>query len=269
MDDLVSKYFQEDLTEAEDQALEEKLLDSPEDSLAFVAAGEEAYHRYGLPEPRWPGNPEDFPRLRSKGKIRPWFILVSILMAGAALWFYQTKVRPGILSTTSTGFFPLPWFSGHSKITQTAGPQNLTSDVGRPKIKMIPNTLRISYLSTPINPTGGEGVAGASRGNPRGKVTFSNGTPSTTPLDMGTSPSRAHSDLEVVIHWPKTGQVTVRVVSQDGTKEVLLYQGILQRGKWAFDWDGRLADGQTAPQGSYQILVEAGPMTQSKDIVIR
>jgi hypothetical protein len=264
VDDLVSKYFREDLTEAEDQALEGKLLASSEASLAFAAASEEAYQRYGLPEPQWPGNPDDFPRPRSKGKIGLWLFVLLAGSAGAAFWVYQERLRPEILSSGRTGFFSIPWFFSHSKGAHP-GPQ--AED--RAKIKMIPSKLNISFLSTPMKPSGEEGDAGAMAENSSDKVVFSDGTPSTTPIDVTGQPGRrGHSDLEVVIHWPKTGQVTVRILSLDGTKEILLYQGLLQRGKWAFDWDGRLADGHTAPPGSYHILVEAGPVTQSSTIVI-
>jgi hypothetical protein len=51
MADVVDKFFREDLTEAEEQALSDALWTSDEHALRFGGLAEEAYARYGLPEP--------------------------------------------------------------------------------------------------------------------------------------------------------------------------------------------------------------------------
>ncbi len=51
MADLIDKFFSEDLTEAEEQALGEALMASDEQALKFGRLAEEAYARYGLPDP--------------------------------------------------------------------------------------------------------------------------------------------------------------------------------------------------------------------------
>lgn len=55
MADLVEKYFQQDLTEAEQEALSGSLLSSDETALKFERMAGEAYARYGLPDlqPHW------------------------------------------------------------------------------------------------------------------------------------------------------------------------------------------------------------------------
>src|SRR5271170_2282593 len=63
MFDLVEKYFKEDLTEPEQAALEDSLLNSDEVALKFEAMAKEAYVRYGLPEPQphWGNSNGPFP----------------------------------------------------------------------------------------------------------------------------------------------------------------------------------------------------------------
>ena len=93
MDDPVSKYFKEDLTAAEDQAMSERLRTSPEDSLRFEEGLRQAYLRYGLPDPVWPGNPEDGPRLPSPARKKPWVWIWAgaALLAGALAWHFLKK----------------------------------------------------------------------------------------------------------------------------------------------------------------------------------
>ena len=57
MDDLIKKFFQEDLSESEEKALSEKLLSSVEDAVRFGQHAEASYHYFGLPEPHWPAVP--------------------------------------------------------------------------------------------------------------------------------------------------------------------------------------------------------------------
>src|SRR5258708_34686843 len=55
MPDLIEKYFKEDLTEAERQALRKELLTSDNAAESFGERAEEVYRALGLPEPRWTG----------------------------------------------------------------------------------------------------------------------------------------------------------------------------------------------------------------------
>jgi flagellar hook assembly protein FlgD len=55
-----------------------------------------------------------------------------------------------------------------------------------------------------------------------------------------------------------TGQVSVTILAPDGSTVTTLFAGQLDAGTYSFGWDGRLADGSTAPDGHYQVLVTVG-----------
>lgn len=84
-DDLIIKFFREDLTEAEEAALAGRLSSSVEDALRFGKHAETAYLHYGLPEPKWPGGPPP-PGFfhKSVWGLRLWLPLV--LLAGLSAW---------------------------------------------------------------------------------------------------------------------------------------------------------------------------------------
>src|SRR5258708_4394954 len=88
MADLIEKYFKQDLTEAERKALGDELASSEDGAGKFAEKAEEAYRRYGLPEPQWKG-PDDFRRRR---EIRSWYWLLPAFLllglAGFSIWTY-------------------------------------------------------------------------------------------------------------------------------------------------------------------------------------
>jgi hypothetical protein len=94
-------------------------------------------------------------------------------------------------------------------------------------------------------------------------------SPALTPINAATQPHSPHPNLEVLVKRAKPGPVTVRVLGPDGSQAVMLYQGLLQPGSWAFDWNGRLANGGAPDAGTYQIQVVSGAVTLSKPVVIR
>ena len=92
MPDLVQKYFEEDLTEAEYEALEQILETSDEAAWRFGKAAEKAYYRYGFAKPRWPGPPHSSAGL--KFGLKPWLGL-SLIVAGAAVaWLWRNPPAP-------------------------------------------------------------------------------------------------------------------------------------------------------------------------------
>jgi len=93
--------------------------------------------------------------------------------------------------------------------------------------------------------------------------------PAFTPVDVTAQPHRTHSNLSVVLHRRTAGTVEVRILDKNGGELLLLYQGPLQPGTWAFDWDGKLGDGRAAAPGKYQIQMLSGGVTQVKNIQIR
>jgi len=77
------------------------------------------------------------------------------------------------------------------------------------------------------------------------------------------------TDLRVVVKRQSAGPVTVAVVNSYGLEVRSLYTGVLQPGRWAFEWDGKVGSGALADPGKYRIEVRTEAGTQSKDLTIR
>jgi hypothetical protein len=78
-----------------------------------------------------------------------------------------------------------------------------------------------------------------------------------------------YRDLKVVVDQENEGPVTVRILDPSGIEVRRLYEGPLQAGKWAFKWDGILDSGLPAPPGGYQIEVQSGMVSKSREIEIK
>lgn len=251
-DDLIIKFFREDLTETEESALSDRLSSSIEDALRFGQHAEAAYRHYGLPEPAWRGGEPPTGFLSPSGfKLGLWLPLAFLAgMSAWGAWKYwpgnETK-PPGSVPVVST------WaLSSTSKMNggHTAAPL---------KKAVIPDQLDFhSGLPTSQTTEIRQSLA-----------TTALVSPALTPLNAMVPTHHPHSNLEVLVKRAKPGEVTVRVLGPDGAQAVMLYQGMLQPGSWAFDWNGRLADGGAPPGGTYQIQVVSGAVTLSKNVVIK
>jgi flagellar hook assembly protein FlgD len=73
--------------------------------------------------------------------------------------------------------------------------------------------------------------------------------------------------LMVSLALAAPGQATVTIVAPDGSTVATLLSGELGPGTYSSGWDGRLADGSTAPDGHYQVQVSVadalGTVTQA------
>jgi hypothetical protein len=76
------------------------------------------------------------------------------------------------------------------------------------------------------------------------------------------------TNLRVVVNRPEAGLVAVNVYDSKGVRVRHLYEGMLQPGRWAFQWDARDADGQQVVPGKYRITVTSEGSTQSKELDI-
>jgi hypothetical protein len=74
--------------------------------------------------------------------------------------------------------------------------------------------------------------------------------------------------LSVVVELEKLAQVQVRVLNPQDQPLRVLFDGPLNAGKWAIQWDGRLADGSRAGSGKYLIQVKAGSQVMSKSVSV-
>jgi hypothetical protein len=241
MDDLILKYFQDDLTEAESEDLRKRLESSTEDALRFGEEAEKKYAQYGLPEPKWPGNPDHWPRPKG-GSWSEWIWFGGLIMAlaGGMIFWYERGNRPSSDDL-------------EAKVTAPAD-----SKASVPTVKKKAPKVSSSDEGKSLSPDSGEQAAEASR--PPAVL---------TPVNLALHPRSTHPNLSVAIRRAQAGEVRVRVLDSNGDVVALLYEGMLQPGNWAFDWDGKLPDGRMASKGLYQIEVKSGPTLQHKNIHIR
>ncbi len=244
-DDLIIKFFREDLTEAEEEALGERLSSSTEDALRFGQHAEASYSHYGLPEPEWPGGgpPKGF--LPGAGwKLGVWMIFS--LLAGLlawGLWKYGTPAKTAISAI-------IQGWEQDSPQPPAETPASSQPKVLKHKapVESLPDSMAQEESAPATSPA--------------------EALPMTTPVNVTAQTHHPHTDLEVVVNHVKPGAVTVKVLGPDGAQAAMLYQGALQPGSWAFDWNGRLADGEAPPSGVYQIQVISGAVTLSKNVPI-
>ena len=251
-DDLIVKFFREDLTEAEEEALSQRLSSSVEDALRLGQHAEASYRHYGLPEPKWTGGPPPGFYPKSGFKFGLW--LPVVLLAGLAAWvgwrYWLDKENK--LSA------PVPAPSASLALSHPSG-KKAGHSAARRSQEVIPGRLEDKSIQDPkalVAATASSGV-------------LNNMRPALTPVNAAGQPHHPYSNLEVVVKRTKAGEVTVRVLQPDGSQAVMLYQGSLQPGSWIFDWNGRLADGGAPPSGTYQIQVVSGPVTMNKAVVIQ
>lgn len=74
--------------------------------------------------------------------------------------------------------------------------------------------------------------------------------------------------LQAVIATNKNEIITVRVLDSTGREVRHLYSGIVKAGKWVFEWDARVDNGEMAGPGRYAIEVQTGEKTQRKSVVV-
>jgi hypothetical protein len=249
MADLIGKFFQEDLSEAEEKALGEELISSEETALRLGEKAEQAYTRLGLPEPIWPDSAGTVPYVT---KTIPWnwvwFWALSAGMVGVTAWwcfFHKSHAPAPSASLTGPASIEMPRIISHEKHSKTTSMESLPS-VKRPLTKT--------------------SVSAVAKEKPIQAASAVSVFPS--PLNLDESPSQSYSNLSVVVRRSTPGFLTVRVLNALDAEVVLLYRGDLAAGNWVFEWNGRLVDGRMAVTGDYQIEVQSGSYHQRKTVQI-
>ncbi len=225
MNPLYEKYFFGELTDTEEQTLEQMLTQSESEAWDFGQTAEEVYHRYGLPEPELPGGSgEGIP----PGAIKPWKWLIPLsgLLFLGAYWLWKQPLSQLPLKQREPAVPSLP--APVMKVIKRAVP---SPKAGEPAVK-VPE----AHKETP-------------------------------PEEAGIKESG--NNLKVVVRRETAGPVTVKVSNSLGLEIRRLYGGMLQTGRWSFEWDGRFGDGRLVEPGKYRIEVQTEGTTQSREIVIR
>jgi len=238
--DLVEQYFQRELTEAEKKAMDELMERSPEAARLFVEKSKAAYQPHALPELKWspqpiaPGRPLRFSK---------WlWVFAGYGLLAAAFWFWSRNHD-----------FQWPWDSPEPVALSTPGK---APKGGAP--------------SPPAVPFAGEPGADSDLAQAMGAPP----TPEDeTSDDVGPIPVTAlspsvleHPGLRVIVNRPIPGRVTVTALDATGKEIRFLYSGVVQAGQWAFQWDGRRADGNRAAIGNYTLQVQSGLNLQKQEV---
>lgn len=256
MSDLIEKFFKEDFSETEKAALDKELASSTEAAKRFGELAEQAYNRFGLPEPKWTG-PEELKKI-TKSNPNAWLWPFGLLVAlfGLYCWFYfqransvvETAVKP-VDSAIKSSVVENPIFSNKrpKKVFVKAAPPQQPIVVAQAPPTKIPAWSGYKY-PTPSSPAV---------------------TPKFTPVNMDQNPSRPFSALAVQLHLTSMRSLAVRVLDANGNELVPLFNGSLNAGNWSFEWNGLLKDGQIASPGKYKIEVRAGSYVQVKEVMIQ
>lgn len=256
MSDLIEKFFKEDLSEAEKTALDQELASSPEAAQRFGELAEQAYNRFGLPEPKWAG-PEELKKI-SKSNPNAWLWPFGLLFAlfGLYCWFYFQKANT-VSETTD------------KSIGSTAdGPaaENLVNSEHKPhRVTVKAVTSQQPIIVAQVIPT---------RMPSQSVINYSTlslppVTPKFTPVNVDQNPNHPFSALAVQLHLTSVRSLAVRVLDANGNELVPLFNGSLNTGNWSFEWNGLLKNGQLASPGKYKIEVRAGSYVQTKEVLIQ
>ncbi len=275
--DLVEQYFLRDLTEDEKIALDELLERSPEAAGLFQERAGAVSPPRSLPEIQLPpplpppeaaglfqeragavSPPRSLPELKLPPSLPPpkrgviplslWlWVLAGYVLLAAAFWFWSRN-------------HDIHWPWSLSEPVASSGPADSPA-------QEIPKTASRGLVSPLANEIVTDNDAALAMGVPP--------TPEDEPNDGVTpvpasalSPNSGNPGLRILVERPMPGLVTVTVLDSAGDEIRTLYNGTLQAGRWAIDWDGRLADGNKAPIGAYALLARSGSKDQKQEVWI-
>jgi hypothetical protein len=94
---LVEKFFSEDLTGADEEALEKLLLQSPEAASEFNVLAEEAYLATGQPAHQWPGKAIRIPRIGGMGTGLKLLLALAALGSAIVVWRLWPQPAPEVV----------------------------------------------------------------------------------------------------------------------------------------------------------------------------
>jgi hypothetical protein len=107
MNELIEKFFQKDITEAEADKLEKLLLNSPECADQFNEMARAAYALTGLPAHQWHGKPLHLPHTGGLGIGLKILLFVTVALVGTAFWYFKPAKQSEIKVTTVAPTLPV------------------------------------------------------------------------------------------------------------------------------------------------------------------
>jgi hypothetical protein len=310
MADLVDKFFSMDMSESEEEALDQLLASSPEAASRFSEKASEIYARYGLPDL----GPDSTPGKNFWWRLRLGLLAFVLFLAGGYGWWcnrwggqshpLNNLSHPGVNETASSvpanaGFpgsmvsipsdatplgesilskRPKAKAKSHAGLNGAEGKNTQSPDSfpgGSPADSLaissrVPSFPAGSAPSTglkdglSVNPPVAGSIQVASSNLPPPSAETSGISPPQSPVPTEKGYSRLKIDLVI----SQSGPVTVRILDSLGIDVKNLYSGPLTAGTYAFTWDGKLDNGNTAPPGKYQIESRGGDGAQTREFWI-
>ena len=87
-------------------------------------------------------------------------------------------------------------------------------------------------------------------------------------LRVTAAPNPTSGRTTILAELPTSGPVRLDLYAPDGSLVRTLVNGQVEAGSHAFNWDGRLTDGRTAPTGVYFYRLQAGKSSPSGKVVL-
>ena len=82
-------------------------------------------------------------------------------------------------------------------------------------------------------------------------------------------PRIKYEGLDLIVERETPGLVTIRVLNSSKKEVRLLFAGFLEKGKWTFQWDGKIANNDFAQPGTYLVEVQSGKEILTKEITLQ
>lgn len=244
MSDLIASYFTRDMTDDEDQALSLMLQESEEAAIRFGSLAQEKYLGYGFPAPKIP-----------KGKITNYILIqkwvISIFVLAALGYFAWLRLCREPVSSTVDRHNAVIEKDNGSYIKKSDNIKIMKSE--KTVVARVINDTPVHDITENINESMQDSNEARNIGKP---PVLTNGTGDKYP------------ELQVIIRLKNPGMVKVRVLDADGKQVRRLYEGTIQAGRWSFEWDGLMSNGEPASPGLYRIEVNSGGVTQSKSVSV-
>jgi hypothetical protein len=104
---LVEIFFNEDLTGADEEALEKLLLQSPEAASRFNMLAEETYLATGQPAHQWPGKAIRIPPVGGMGAGLKLLLVLLAMGTAVAIWRFWPQPAPEVFPKTAVPAIPI------------------------------------------------------------------------------------------------------------------------------------------------------------------
>jgi hypothetical protein len=236
MSELLHNFFERDLSDEEFESLGSVLESDAGAAEAFSGLAAKAYEATGLPTPSWSARAAE-----SRSSIVPWVLtaLIGLGLAGVA------GVGVGLMRLTAPG---MPVLSDD---------QAPFEEVAAPKAR--PRAPRSSVVPVDERPA-------ADLAQDMARVRMADPQPEVNAFLVRGDDGRQR--LRVSVDAPTVSEVRLRVLELNGQEVRGMYKGRLTPGRHDFDWDGRRADGEQAPEGKYRLELLCGGRLHSKIVTV-